>query len=67
MNQSKIKEECSSIYAQISALEDRLKEIRRECTHPNTFIGNYQWRIGSSMKGEICEDCNAFIKSVPHE
>jgi hypothetical protein len=62
MTQEQIKIECEKAYAQITSAENRLKEIRSLCKHPNTFEGNYQWRIGSIIKGEICSDCNTFIK-----
>lgn len=64
MDQKQIKAECEKAYAQIASAETRLKELRALCKHPNTFISNYQWRVGSTIKGEICSDCNTFIKRI---
>jgi hypothetical protein len=62
MKQEQIRKECEKMYAKIKEAEERLKEIRETCKHPNTFEGNYSWRIGSVDKAEICSDCQTLIK-----
>jgi hypothetical protein len=64
MKQEEIKEECEKIFAQIKQSEERLKELRTICKHPNTYEGNYSWRIGSIDKAEICSDCQTLVKYV---
>lgn len=62
MDQEEIKKECERMYAQIKNCEDRLKTVRNICKHPNTFEGNYSWRIGVIQPAEICSDCGQLIK-----
>jgi hypothetical protein len=61
---NEIKQECEKMYLQIKQAEDRLKEIRSVCKHPNTFVGFFSWRTGTVVKGEICSDCGTFIKEI---
>lgn len=39
-----------------------LDEVRNRCKHPNTFEGNYEWRVGATLEAEICADCGKLIK-----
>ena len=64
MQQIEIKQECEKMYAQIKQAEERLKEMREICKHPNTFEGNYSWRIGVIQKAKICSDCGSLIKYI---
>jgi hypothetical protein len=43
--QDQIKSECEMLYEQIKFAEKRLTELREECKHPNTFKGNYSYRV----------------------
>lgn len=61
---NEIRQECEKMYLQIKQAEDRLKEMREICKHPNTFVGLYEWRVGNIKKGEICSDCGTFIKEI---
>ena len=62
MKQEEIKQECEKMYAQIKQAEERLKEVRAICKHPNIFNGNYSWRIGVIQPADICSDCGSVIK-----
>ncbi len=62
MNQKEIKDECFSMYLQIKKAEVRLKELRSICKHPDTFKGNYSYRIGAVYPATICSDCGEPIK-----
>ena len=57
MNQEDIKTECDKMYTQIQQAQNKLKEIRLICKHPNKFIGDYFYRVGAVQKAEICSDC----------
>jgi len=61
MTQPEIKSECETCYAQIKAAEETLIQIRSVCKHPNTFNGNYMWRVGSILPATICSDCGEVI------
>lgn len=62
MTQEEIKKRCEEMYLQIHNTEEFLKEIRANCKHPNTFEGNYSWRVGNIQPAEICSDCGSLIK-----
>jgi hypothetical protein len=62
MEQSEIKQECEEMYAQINSAQKRLMELRVICKHPNTFEGNYSYRIGVIQLAEICSDCGSVIE-----
>lgn len=64
MSQEEIKQECEKMYLQISQSEERIKEVRAICKHPNTFYGNYSYRIGALQSGNICSDCGEIINKV---
>jgi len=59
-----IKEECEWLYKQIKLTTRQLDEIRKNCPHTKTYIGDYEFRIGQVIKGFICCDCNKFIGPV---
>ncbi len=61
MEQEEIKQECEKIYLQIKQADERLKEIRATCKHPNTDEGNYSWRPGAIQLANICSDCGHLI------
>lgn len=62
MTQEQIKAECEFIYKKIKEAEDRLREIRLMCNHPNTFKGKYSYRVGAINDATICSDCGVAIK-----
>lgn len=62
MTQKEINEQCDAMYAQIKEAEEKLKEIRSICKHPDTFEGNYSFRIGYVLPAYICSDCHQLIK-----
>ena len=64
MTNEEIKAECEEMYAQISSAEKRLKELRSECKHEKTFLGNYSYRVGNIQPSEICEYCLKLIKAI---
>ncbi len=61
MEQEEIKRECNRMYLMIEVANERLSKLRSECTHPNTFKGNYSWRVGSAMPANICSDCGSVV------
>jgi hypothetical protein len=61
---SEIKKECDSLYKIIKDAKNRLDEIRKSCTHENTFMGKYSWRVGCINDAKICSDCGEVI-SIP--
>lgn len=60
--QKTIRQECEQMYSQISKAEERLKTLRAVCKHPNTFEGNYSYRVGCINKAIICSDCGEVLK-----
>lgn len=60
--QEQIKAEYERRCAEIKHREERIKELRHECKHPNTFEGNYSWRVGAIVPATICSDCGESIK-----
>ena len=63
LTQKEIKSECEKLYKTIKESNDLLSEIRKHCLHPNTSIGKYLFRIGSTFDAEICNDCGEVVKS----
>ena len=63
MKPSQIKTECELIYTQIKGLEDRLTRLRSICTHPNTYEGNYSYRVGRILPATICSDCDEVLST----
>ena len=63
MKPSQIKTECELIYTQIKSLENRLKRLRSICKHPDTFEGNYSYRVGSMCPATICIDCGEVVSN----
>ncbi len=61
MTQEQIKEQRDILYKNIKDAEDGLKILRSICKHPNTFEGNYSWRIGACDRANICSDCGELI------
>lgn len=64
MTQEEIKSHCENCYAMIKGSNDFLKELRSKCKHPNTFEGNYSWRVGCIDKANICSDCGELINVI---
>lgn len=62
MTQEQIKSDCEKQYQQIKDAEQALKELRELCSHPNTFEGNWSWRVGSIEPATICSDCGTCVK-----
>lgn len=61
MTQEEIKYRKEMMELEIKGLTAQLKELRNICAHPNTFEGNYSWRIGAFDKAIICSDCGELI------
>lgn len=59
--ETSIKKEVQELYKVISRAQDRLYEIRRECKHPETYVGNWSWRPGAMSTCNICVDCGENI------
>lgn len=66
MTQEEINADCEKQYEAIKKSEDRLKVLRNICKHPNTFEGNYSWRVGAINRAIICSDCGTCIKFVDY-
>lgn len=64
MTPEEIKLNCERQYANIKASEDRLVELRKQCTHSKTFIGNYSFRQAAVYKMKICYFCNEPLEMV---
>lgn len=60
--QAKIKLGVNNCYELIKTAEERLRELRSLCTHPNTFEGSYSHRVGSTSPATICSDCGECLK-----
>lgn len=58
MTQEEIKAEVQRQYEIMGEANKRLEYLRTECKHPNTKLGLYSWRIGSTMEKFICTDCD---------
>lgn len=64
MTPEEIRKARDEAYFAIKVAEAQLKQIRELCPHNNVSVGNYEWRTGSIIQGEICDDCGKFIKEV---
>jgi hypothetical protein len=64
MTQAEIKTESERCYAIIRDAENGLKILRERCKHPNTFHGDYQYRVGATFRAEICTDCGTVVKHL---
>lgn len=49
------------LYKTIANAQKKLEEIRKNCKHKTTRIGNYSWRIGAIDTAELCNRCDAVI------
>ena len=63
MKQSDIKIECEQAYQNIKMQEDKLTRLRSICKHPNTYKGNYSYRVGAVSEAVICSDCNEVVST----
>ena len=63
MKQSDIKTECELIYQNIRSMNFRLERLRSICKHPNTYKGNYSYRVGAVSEAVICSDCNEVVST----
>lgn len=57
-----IKNRAQRAQEKLRLAEDDLKEIQKDCRHTNTFEGNWEWRVGSTIPATICSDCGTCIK-----
>jgi hypothetical protein len=57
-----IKDICEAAYNDIREAEKALEIARKECTHENTHVGNYSWRVGCIDEATLCSDCGELIK-----
>ena len=64
MTNEEIKAECESIYSQKVSLQLRLEEIRNNCKHEHTFVGNWSYRIGQFEKANLCLYCGNYVSSL---
>jgi len=64
MTQSEIKQEKDRLCDKIRRAEERLNELKVQCSHPHTFEGNYSWRIGVIQKANICSDCGSLVNYI---
>lgn len=53
-----LREEVDALYIQIQTAQQTLEKLRQKCTHPQTRIGNYSWRIGTIASYHLCVDCD---------
>ena len=65
--QRPVKVECKMLYDQIKKAETRLEEIRTNCKHPEVYIGNYSWRIGTMSPAHICIECGQMLGYLTEE
>lgn len=64
MENQEIKKEKERCFEQIKVAKERLEEIRKICKHEKTYENDYMWRIGSTVRANICEYCGEFISQV---
>lgn len=64
MTQEEIKQEVETHYLAIKTAEERIKELRTLCHHPNTKNGLYSYRVGVVDEALICSDCGNVIKML---
>lgn len=64
MTQEQIRKDAERFYAIIKEAELGLKVLREGCKHPNTFEGDYQYRVGATFKANICSDCGSVVKHL---
>ena len=59
-----IRDEVDQLYQTIKEANGELDFIRENCSHKETRIGLYSWRIGCIDNAEICSDCDKLIKTL---
>lgn len=62
MEQEEIKRQVDCNYETIRRAQSDIEHLRWLCKHPNTFEGNYSWRVGSISPATICSDCGQIVK-----
>jgi hypothetical protein len=61
---SRIKRKVQACYDAIKKAEEDLRTLRNVCSHPKSERKkdvDYMWRIGSTMKADICGICGEVI------
>lgn len=61
------KAKCDFLYEKIAAAEEKLEEIRSNCSHERIFIGNYSYRVGNISLAKICSDCGKMLNYLTGE
>lgn len=58
-----IRQAVDSIYKDIKALQEELKEIQDNCKHEKSEMRDFMWRIGAVEKAKICCECDKVLES----
>lgn len=64
MTSEQIRKNTHELYRIIAEAQQILADIRRDCPHDNFRVGLYEWRTGTLISGEICDDCGSFLRAV---
>ena len=66
MKNKEIKQNVDNLFNIIKEANQKLKNIRQQCLHKDTHMGNYSWRIGVINQVEMCDYCDEVIKYPDH-
>ena len=61
MTEDEIQKERYELKLKIKAANERLKELRKLCTHSKTIIGTYNYENGQIGTSEICAICDDWL------
>lgn len=57
MTNEQIRQRQVEIKEVIAKAKVELSELQENCNHEKTHMGQYSWRLGSSLPAEICDYC----------
>lgn len=65
LHREKIRHDINALYTTIKDAQDMIEVIRQNCDHSHTIVGDYMWRPGATMHGQICSACDKFMGDAP--
>lgn len=59
-----ISREIKSLYKRIQESQKEIQRIQEECTHPEYFVGMFEWRLASMHPSRICKICDKPLPGI---
>lgn len=59
-----VRKDINEIYSQIKELEEKKEFIQNRCNHKKITNVDYMWRIGSTIKVDMCAHCDKVLEQL---